>query len=361
MRRTLITLALPVLFPVASASSQSARNFDRVRLADGVYAFVQHDPLRTPVDGNSTVIIGDADVVVVDSRSTPASARALIAEIRALTSRPVRYVINTHWHSDHHYGNDAFRKAYPGVEIVSHAATRADMLTQDNDSSRRANIASIPGSIVALKGMLAAGKGPDGKPMPEEVRSFLGQLVPDLEWSRRQLMQTVIAPPTMTITDRLVLHRGARTIDIRFLGRANTRGDLVVYLPNERIVITGDVLVAPIPFAFGSYPGEWVKALAALRALDATTIVPGHGPIQRDWSYLDQVAALLRTTLAQAQAAVAEGKDLEATRQAVNLDSLRRLFVGTSAVKAGAFENVYTAPAVERAYLEAKGQLEKER
>jgi glyoxylase-like metal-dependent hydrolase (beta-lactamase superfamily II) len=284
MKRRLIALML--LLPLASASPQTARNFDRFSLGEGIHAFVQREPMRSPVDGKSTVIIGDADVVVVDSRSTPASAWALIEEIRALTSKPVRYVINTHWHSDHHYGNDAFRKAYPGVEIA-HAATRADMLTRDTDSSRLANIARLPNSIARMKTMLATGKTPDGAPMSGEMRTFVSQLVPDLEFSRQQLMETVIAPPTVTITDRLVLHRGARTIDIRFLGRANTRGDLVVSLPEDKIVITGDVLVGPIPFAFGSFLGDWVKTLTAIRSLDASVIVPGHGPIQRDWSYLE--------------------------------------------------------------------------
>jgi cyclase len=358
MNRALIALAL--LLPLAGASSQTARNFDRFRIGEGIYAFVQRDPLRSPVDGNSTVIIGDADVIVVDSRSTPASAWALIEEIRALTPKPVRYVINTHWHPDHHYGNDAFRKAYPGVEILAHAATRADVLAQVTDSSRLANVARLPNAIAQVKGMLATGKTPDGAPMPEEVRTFLGHRVHDLEFSRQQLMQTVIAPPTMTMTHRLVLQRGARTIDIRFLGRANTRGDLVVYLPNDKIVITGDVLVAPIPFAFGSFLGDWVKTLDAIRSLDASVIVPGHGPIQRDWTYLDQVAALLRATLAQAATAVAEGKDLEATRKVVKLDSSSQPFVGTSALKALIFDEVYAGPAIERAYLEAKGGLAKD-
>src|SRR5687768_11083925 len=84
--------------------AQSARNFDVVKLADGVYVFVQREPLMSPIDGNTTVIINDADVVVVDSKATPATAREVIAEIRKLTDKPVRFLINTHWHGDHHYG-----------------------------------------------------------------------------------------------------------------------------------------------------------------------------------------------------------------------------------------------------------------
>ena len=207
--------------------------------------------------------------------------------------------------------------------------------------------------------MLAAGKTPDGTPMPDEIRAFFQRMVPGMEFARKELMATVVTPPTMTVADSLVLRRGARTIEIRYLGRANTRGDLVVYLPRERVAITGDILVAPVPFAFGSYLGDWVKTLAALRSLDAAVIVPGHGSVQRDWRYLDQLSALLRSTLAQTAAAAAEGKDLETTRKTVNLDSLTRVFAAGSPLKAGAFQNVFITPAVERAYLEAKGELDK--
>jgi glyoxylase-like metal-dependent hydrolase (beta-lactamase superfamily II) len=163
--------------------------------------------------------------------------------------------------------------------------------------------------------------------------------------------------PTLTVRDALVLRRGERTIEIRHLGRANTRGDLVVHLPRERVVITGDVLVAPVPFSFGSFLGDWVGTLAAVRALPADVIVPGHGMPQRDRAYLDRVSRLLEATLARVRAAVAEGKDLDATRAAVKLDDLKREFAGDDWRRQRAFDAFFVAPAVERAWREARGEL----
>ena len=94
----------------------------------------------------------------------------------------------------------------------------------------------------------------------------------------------------MTVADSLVLHRGGRDIEVKFLGRGHTSGDLVVYLPKERIVATGDLVVHPIPFGGSSYLQEWAGTLRKLKLLDATTIVPGHGEILSDWSYVDDTA-----------------------------------------------------------------------
>jgi glyoxylase-like metal-dependent hydrolase (beta-lactamase superfamily II) len=159
----------------------------------------------------------------------------------------------------------------------------------------------------------------------------------------------------------LILKRGERTIAIRFMGRGNTRGDLSVWLPNERILATGDLLVNPVPYSFGSYLSEWAKTLGHLRALPAVAVVPGHGAIQRDWVYLDLFVEMLESTLSQAKDAVAKGLDLEATRKAVNLASFRERFAKGDDLKGRAFDAFYATPAVERAWLEARGELDKQK
>jgi glyoxylase-like metal-dependent hydrolase (beta-lactamase superfamily II) len=142
------------------------------------------------------------------------------------------------------------------------------------------------------------------------------------------------------------------------MGRANTRGDLVVYLPDDRIVATGDILVAPVPFSFGSFLGDWLGTLGRIRALDVAVIVPGHGPVQRDWSYLDRVSRLIESTLTQVRAAVAAGKDLDSTRAAVNLSAFEKEFGAGSLLNERAFRGFFVTPAVERAFREARGELQ---
>ena len=328
-----------------------------VKIADGIYVAIQADPLARQVDGTSTVIVNDQDVVVVDANIGPTSARAVLAEIRKLTDKPVRYVINTHWHDDHVFGNFVYRDAFPQVEIVAHANTRADLLTRGAENLK-GKTEIYPSILDDSEKKLAAGKNKDGKPFTEAERADLTGLVEMLRAVVPDLKATRLEPPTVTVDRELSLYRGSREIRILHPGRGNTRGDLAVYLPQEKVLLTGDLLVHPIPFAFGSYLGEWVQSLKKLRELDANVIVPGHGQIQKDKQYLDLVTSLLESVLQQTRDAAAKGLSLEDTRKVVDLEFFRVKFAGDDPARNKAFTEYFVTPAIERGYKEAKGELD---
>jgi glyoxylase-like metal-dependent hydrolase (beta-lactamase superfamily II) len=362
-----VTLPAVLLLQVASIplcaqqAEYTGPGFTRTELAPGVFAFVFDNPLgdAAGVDGTSVVIVNDDDVVVVDAQWTPATSRRVIAEIRRITSRPVRYVVNTHWHGDHWFGNQAYRDTFPGVEFVAHLNTLRDLEEQELSGFEKFRDAGLPAAIADREQRYARGVRSDGRPYTSADSAMVRRQIAALKWAVPAVREIVPVTPTLTITDSLVLHRGERTIVIRYLGRGNTRGDLAVWLPRERVLVTGDLLVNPAPYSFGSYLGEWIGSLRALRALPAGVIVPGHGAIQRDWAYLDLVVELLESTLAQAKAAVAKGLDLEATRKAVDLAALRERFTRGDVAIGRSFDAFFIAPAVERAWLEARGELDK--
>ena len=99
-------------------------DFKVTKVAENVYVALRTEPPGLTVNANSVFIINDNDVVVVDTTLTPGSAMEVLSALRKLTNKPVKYVINTHWHDDHVMGNQAFLKAYPGVKFIAHAATR---------------------------------------------------------------------------------------------------------------------------------------------------------------------------------------------------------------------------------------------
>lgn len=345
--RRLLTLGL---LGCAAAPGFAASSYAMHELAAGVWAMVRQVPPGGASDANVLIVVNEADVVVVDSGILPSSAREAVAEIRKLTPLPVRYLINTHWHSDHHYGNQVYREAYPGVEIVQHPRTRELVIERDVPSLAKNLAEEYPRVIERLRAALETGRRSDGEPVTDEQRARFTEALGLYETFIDQMRSTPVVPATLTVADRLVLHRGERTIVVRFLGRGNTPGDLVVELPAERIVATGDLVVHPIPFAFYSHLGEWPETLRSLRAIDAATILPGHGEVMHDWSYLDRLTALIEETWRQVQAAVAEGGDLEATRAAVDLEAFRDSFGGESS--RAAFEGLYLGPAVEAAWSE---------
>jgi glyoxylase-like metal-dependent hydrolase (beta-lactamase superfamily II) len=335
-----------------AAQTRAAPDFELVRVSDGVYAAIRADASANVVHGNNTIIVNDADVVVVDATGTPAAARRVIAAVKRLTRKPVRYLVNTHWHDDHTMGNQAWAEAYPGLEIVGHPDTQRDMTTKAV-VNREQYVKSLPEILDFIARQLAAGNGLDGTPLAPGERE---SLMADTRLAREYLAQVPsfrVTPPTLLVRRRFTLVRGDRTIDIRHLGWGNTPGDLIVYLPREQIVVTGDLVVWPTPFVFDSHIASWQASLDSLRRLGATSLIPGHGPVMRDFTYVDMVAAALRSVEQQTRAAKARGLDLSAARKTVDLADLERRFIGDSKVRRLSWENYFVSLAVERAFEQA--------
>jgi cyclase len=363
MRRVWFVLSFLIAAPVqAQPAAYHGPPLNRTEVAPGVHAFVFDNALgdQGSVDGTAVVIINEDDVVVVDAQWSPTTARRVIAEIKRLTPNPVRYVINTHWHGDHWFGNQAYREAFPGVEFIAHRNTLIDAQEKELSGFAEFRNKGLPDLISQYEGALKRSvRRLDGKPYTAADSALMMKSIAAFKWALAAQAETNPLLPTLTITDSLILTRGDREIVIRHLGRGNTRGDLSVWLPKERVLVMGDLLVNPAPYSFFSYLGEWRNTLGMLRTLPATTVIPGHGPVQRDWTYFDLFRELLHTTLQQAKDAVAKGLDLEATRKAVDLTQMRERFSKGDPAVARAFDSFFITPAVERAWLEARGELDK--
>ena len=303
MRRLTIVLGFPV---VAAAAQQPPRGLDLVRVADGAFAAIRREPFGLAVQSNSLIVVGDSAVLVVDAQFTRAATQETIREIRRLTPLPVRWVVNTHWHDDHVAGNQVYRDTFPGVQFVIHEHTRADLraLGAPNRDGTRTG---APPLADRYERQLALGLGIDSTPLvPGEresmtsairiIREYLGELA--------GFRETLDGP---SVNGELRLTLGDHDVRVRWLGRANTRGDLVVYLPRSGVIATGDVVVAPVPFAFGSYPAEWIAVLDSLPGLRPAALVPGHGPVMRDLSYVRTLRAALAEVRDSAVAVVARG------------------------------------------------------
>ena len=144
----------------------------------------------------------------------------------------------------------------------------------------------------------------------------------------------------------------ADVVGSRLIGPGNTDGDVAVYVPKERVLATGDLLVHPIPYSFNAHPESWARVLARLAGLDAAAIVPGHGPVFRDKEYLLAVKALLESVAAQARAAKQRGLSVEEAQRAVDLESFRKRFAGDDPSRNDAWTGYFLNPAVASVYAE---------
>ena len=279
----------------------------------------------------------------------------MAARLRKLTTRPVSYVINTHWHDDHHGGNAVYRELWPDVRIVGRQETRRDIIEKtyrgpaEHVSDMLATAESHGAGRPPVKTMKDSRSRSGGGRARAKSRRSIARL-------RRKLRAIREAPPDVTFSDRLTLRSGERTIQSAGSDCGNTRGDTVVCC-RARIAASGDLVVYPIPFMFGSYHEGWVKTLDALDGLPVDTLVPGHGPLFRDRTYLRQVRGLLQALVDRVKAAVAAGATLEQTQQQVTLQDWKTTMAGDDPRRhSAAFDGFVVQPAVERMWRQARGE-----
>jgi glyoxylase-like metal-dependent hydrolase (beta-lactamase superfamily II) len=267
--------------PAGTTHNGKAFRFNKVK--DGVYHAVGTGSLA--VVGNSSIIVNDDDVIVVDDHVSPAAAWVLLEEIKEFTNKPIRTVINTHFHFDHAHGNQIFD---PTVQIIGHEFTRRMLLSNSIGMPLYQNYRTgMPMQIDDLKKRIAAESNAAAK---AKLQTQL-QVTENNLASQKELKPT---PPNVTLTTQMSLFRGKREIQIRFLGRGHTAGDVVVYLPNEKVVMTGDFLTAGLSNMSDSFPNEWADSLEALKKIDFDTVLPGHGEAFTDKAKIDYFQAYLR-------------------------------------------------------------------
>jgi len=283
--------------------------FDIKPVADGVYAAIAKPAYK--INCNAAIILFDDAVLVVDTHSKPSAARALIEQIKKLTDKPVRYVVNTHFHWDHYQGNQAYPSSWPAsVEIISSEATRAN-IEQRGIPRVKHEIVTMPQEIEKLKSDLDKASDVGQK---EQLRANLLQA----EAYLAELKSMQVTLPSVTFDHSLILHRPSKTVEVLWLGNAHTNGDVFVYLPREKVLVTGDALHGWTPYMGDSYPFDWIQTLDAAEKLDFDQVIGGHGNVMRGKERFDLWKHYFRDLLDEAAQAYARGASLEDAEKGVS-------------------------------------------
>ena len=282
--------------PAGTTFSGKAFRFNKVK--EGIYHAIGTGAMA--VVGNSTILVNERDAILIDDHVSPAAAFVLLEELKEITTKPVTTVVNTHFHLDHAHGNQIFG---PDVQIIGHEFTRRALLDDPLSKPLYQSFYSpkvVEGQIETLRKRVASEQDPAARAkLQAQLTSTENNYA-----SQKELRPT---PPNVTLTTQMTLHRGAREIQVRFLGRGHTAGDVVVYLPNEKVVITGDLLTSGTSNMSDSFPLEWAASLEELKKLDFDTIVPGHGEAYTDKAKIDYFQAYLRDVWAAVSALKKEG------------------------------------------------------
>ena len=222
----------------AQASAGAAPLFDIEKVADGVFCAVAR--AQALINSNAAIFVTSQDVLVVDSHSKPSAAAALVAQIKKeVTTKPVRYVVNSHFHWDHAQGNSAYRAGGAKVDFVASEPTK-ELLAKEGRNRLKESLDGVPALIDAMKARLA-------KATSAAERVFCQEQIRQYEAYVAEMKNASIEMPTIAFAKSHVIKDRDGDLHVEFHGRAHTAGDVVVFSPQKRVVATGDMIHGFLP------------------------------------------------------------------------------------------------------------------
>ena len=280
------------------------------KVVEGVYYATATGSMT--IGSNGVVIVNDDDVMLVDPGISAAAATTFLTDVKTLTNKPVKYVVDTHYHYDHAFGNQVFG---PDVTIIGHDTARRRLNGPGSLKERTYltnSTAAIASRFTLLKRQIAEAKD------PKERAIFERQLTIHQQYADEQ-PKLKPTPPNATLSRDMTLHRGSREIQIRFFGRAHTDGDIVVFLPRERIVSTGDMITSALSYTGDAFVEEWPATLEGVLSLDFDTVLPGHGSVFKGKDHIRNLQAYWRDFYQQATALRKQGVSPEEAAKRIDL------------------------------------------
>ena len=274
----------------ADAPLPSGRLMTPEKVTDHIWVMRQPDRLWSAVIGNVEIIEQSDGVVLVDSGGTIADGRDVVAAVAKLTPKPIKAVIITHWHNDHPLGVPGILERFPKARIIATEWTKRLMGQVEvlNTGIGHPDPKLRDNRLKAAEERAAVyRKSADDPALPMEVRrQYAIEAAWVLERVQRQLANYVVLP-TETFTELLTIDDPVAPVEALFLGRGNTRGDALAWLPRQKVMISGDIVVLPTPYGFSdTITQPWMATLDRMEKYDFHYLVPGHGRVQRDRAYL---------------------------------------------------------------------------
>ncbi|KAA6461755.1 MBL fold metallo-hydrolase [Acidobacteria bacterium AB60] len=256
-----------------SAGPTDSKLFDLEKAADGVYFAKAR--AQAVINCNAAVFVRSNDVVVVDAHSKPSAAASLLAQIkRELTDKPVRYVVNTHFHWDHSQGNHAYRQTGSKVEILATNATKR-LMSGLSVKRMHESADDIAQALEAMRKRAASSNSAAEK-------AFCAEQIRQMEAYEAELKDFTLELPDITFDDAYELKDSAFDLHLQFHGRAHTEGDVFVHCPQRRAIATGDASHGWVPNLGDGFPQAWPATIDNVMQADFKYVLGGHGPMQPD-------------------------------------------------------------------------------
>lgn len=330
------------------------------RVAPGVWSIHQRQPFELQPVGNVEVIEQSCGLVLIDGGASPGSATRITQLIKSVSRKPVIAIAITHWHSDHSLGVTTILKAWPNAEVIATNATRSHILgapmakmypeAAPDEAKMKSFLDAIGRTLDKVREYSADPK------LPAAIRTGWASAFQEFTLYGPDIDGAFLPATIDGFESRRVLDDPVRPVELRFLGPGNTDGDLIGWLPRQRILATGDLVVAPIPYGFDSYGASWQSDLDKLIAFRARVIVPGHGLPMRDDSYLKLLRGMI-SDLRTRVAAIGPNKSLDdaTTELAPAFAQYQKRFAGDDLWLQKWFVTFWQTPITKSLWNESRG------
>lgn len=306
----------------ATAARAQAKNavlpalFDLQKVAPGVYAAIAKPiPL---LNCNAAIFENEKDLLIVDSHARPSAVVSLIQQLkREVGPKPVRYIVNSHFHWDHSEGNAAYKQAFPNSQIVTTETTR-NLLREFGAARAKAQVEQAQAAVPGYRKSLAAAKTPEDK-------AYWELMVQDSLAFASEMKTYSPELPNLTLETDLIIHDKAHDLHLAFRGKGHTAGDVVVYCPQKKVIATGDLLHGFAPFIADGFPRLWPQTLRTVAGFDYNRVIGGHGAVQEGKLRAFQKAAYLEELSGEVAKLKAKGLKVDAIQKQLTPDKLKSL------------------------------------
>lgn len=347
MKSALKNISTILCFVLPVWSMAQDKYLETIKVTDSIYVF---QPKIEWTHGNGVAIIGNDGVFFIDTYIQTNYAEEAIRRLKKITKQPVRYVLNTHWHYDHVMGNDVFRKAYPGSKLIMHDSTVRFM-----NSSVKRFIEQEPGriktDITQLERELKARKMDNGYTITETMAPFWEWQIREAKEYDHDYKGNKLVPVDITFNDSLNFYWGSQTIQlIHGSDNGHSSGDVIVWIPEKKLVITGDIIVSPTPYAtYFNIPGM-IRSIQRIIDMNPAIIIPGHGAVQYNLSYVQLLKQAFTAYMNEAEKAIEQKLTLKEAYTSISVPEIDRQFTGDDDVKKWAYKAFFSLNLIRNMY-----------
>ena len=303
----------------AQAQTASGDLFTIEKVAEGVFAALAKPQALT--NSNAAIFVLDRDVLVVDAHSKPSAAAALLAQIKKeVTDKPVRYLVNSHFHWDHTQGDVAYKTAGSNVEIITSEATK-QLMTQLQRDRLKESLDSVPSLIDAVRSRLSRAK-------TAQEQAWCNDQLRQLTAYQEEMKSYPLELPTLTFARTYLIKDRSGDLQLAFNGKAHTAGDVQVFSPTKKVVASGDAIIGFLPNLNDGFPRPWPKTIDSVGAWKFDYIIAGHGPVQHGRARMGQFRNYIEDLTARVERAKKAGTPLVELQKTIIPASLPTLQSG---------------------------------